>query len=92
MSESELTEIGPPVGQFIIDQKDIQALEMADGHYYHYTEVISLMKRYADKKTSDEIDRYKQLLLIALTRHWHKKTGDEIYDLVESLTIDEIPN
>lgn len=43
-------EIEPPVGSFILEQKDIQGILANDGMYYHYSKVCELLNRYAASK------------------------------------------
>lgn len=42
--------------------------------------VQDAMKEFADQ----ELLSYKERLKIKLVREWHKKTGDEIYDLIDT--------
>ena len=42
MNDDELLEIPDPIGKFIIDNAN--GIMGADGMYYHYTEVIKLLK------------------------------------------------
>jgi hypothetical protein len=44
----DLTElpIGPPIGQFILDQGDIKPVMTLNGAYYHYVDVCKLLKRF----------------------------------------------
>ena len=39
-------EIEPPIGDFILKQKDIKPLMREDGAYYHYVDVCKLLKRH----------------------------------------------
>lgn len=44
----ELEEMPKPIGQFIIDNGN--GKQMPDGTYYHYTEVIKLLKMFSKNK------------------------------------------
>jgi len=43
----EEQEIPKPVGDFIIN--NAEGIELPDGVYYHYTEVIKLLKLYGNR-------------------------------------------
>lgn len=53
----ELEDIKPPIGQFIIDS-GVKALETQNGHYYHYSDVCILLKKFANQK----LDEYSEKL------------------------------
>ena len=56
MSDFEELELERPIGDFIINQKDIIPLIMPDGYYYHYADVCKLLKKLKkdyEKQASD---------------------------------------
>lgn len=55
MSEDNLKEIPKPIGEFIMDNK--KGIQLNNGTYYHYTDVIDLIRtreKQADKKMVDK--------------------------------------
>ena len=46
-------EIEPPIGDFIIKQKDIKHVMRQDGAYYHFSDVCKLLKRLRMKPATD---------------------------------------
>ena len=60
----ELTELPEPVGNLILDS-GIKGINLSDGTYYHYSDVISFMKEYADKELATvkaERDRLREFI------------------------------
>ncbi len=59
-------EIPRPIGDFIM--KNAEGLQLLDGRYYHYSDVCSLLKKYAKQQATNDskaIDLF-----------------DEIYDII----------
>lgn len=58
-----------------------------DGHVtvvdeLNANDILSAMERYSYERLIE----WKENIKIKLVREWHKKSGDEIYDLINSLT------
>lgn len=51
VGELELLPMPEPVGQFILDQPGLKPMVTSNGYYWHYQDVITLMKEYAAKAT-----------------------------------------
>ena len=56
-AEEEMQEMPIPTGRFVID--NAKGIHLADGQYYHYVEVIELLKSYAAPLRA-EIERLKK--------------------------------
>lgn len=54
MKSEKFKKLKKPVGQFIIDQKDIKGMPTNNGTYYHYSDVCTLLKRFKKMKTTNE--------------------------------------
>lgn len=52
----KMVEIPKPVGDFILSQSDVHPLQLANGHYYHYADVVNMLKRYAASGGEDKQD------------------------------------
>jgi hypothetical protein len=49
----QMRDIEPPIGDFILAQKDIKPLMLPNGGYFHYSDVCTLLKRLKKQLTND---------------------------------------
>jgi hypothetical protein len=64
--------IPKPIGDMLI--KSGKGIDLPDGRYYHYADVIGFMRAYADQETAslrNEVERLKGLLEEALLTGWN---------------------
>jgi hypothetical protein len=70
----ELKEIPEPIGNFILDQKDIKYIKGNDGAYWHYKDVITLLSRYKAISIEKLSKEYNELYDMAMA--WKEESGN----------------
>jgi hypothetical protein len=58
MEQDDLKPIPQPVGKFIIEQTDINPCVGMDGSWYHYKDVVTLMRRYKEAELAAMQSKY----------------------------------
>lgn len=84
MSEDNLKEIPKPIGKFISENK--KGVQLNDGTYYHYADVVDLIKTresQSDKKLVDKIALEK--LIDWCYDITDESNSDRLYELLERL-------
>lgn len=68
----ELKDIPEPIGNFILEQKDVEPLMMPDGAYYHYSKVCVMLQRVLTSRfastppTTEQSELWKDVMDIMI--------------------------
>ena len=73
-------EIPRPIGDFIID--NARGIQLEDGMYYHYTEVIKLLRKYGEIKQieKEKLEDFREFLTWV---ELDKMKAREVEDLIK---------
>lgn len=98
----ELVEIDPPIGDFILEQSDVNPMRTIHGNYYHYSDVCgllnklkkSLTKSAMQQKTVDGLPKLDGPLITEedFQEYFKSEANPVITDEeIEALAIDSFP-